>query len=47
MPKQIKTGTMMYPSIIRLCDDNLLNTNCSSQNDFIEEATKFYVGYLN
>ena len=47
MPKRIKTGTMMYPSIIKLCDDNLLSANCASRNDFIEEAVRFYVGFLN
>ena len=45
--KRIKTGTMMLPSIIKLCDDNLKPSNCLSRNDFIEEAIKFYVGYLN
>jgi len=45
--KRIKTGTMMFPSIIKICDDNLVVANCLSRNDFIEEAIKFYVGYLN
>lgn len=45
--KRIKTGTMMLPHIIKLCDDNLKLANVSSRNDFIEEAIKFYVGFLN
>ncbi|MDE8082516.1 hypothetical protein PT105_07725 [Erysipelothrix rhusiopathiae] len=44
---RIKTGTMMFPEIIKLCDDNLELSNTKSRNDFIEEAIKFYVSYLN
>lgn len=44
---RIKTGTMLFPEIIRLCDDNLELANTKSRNDFIEEAIKFYVSYLN
>jgi len=44
---RIKTGTMLFPSIIKLCDDNLTNANCSSRNDFIEESILFYIGFLN
>ncbi len=44
---RIKTGTMMYPKIIQLCDDNIKKANVKSRNDFIEESVKFYVGYLN
>ena len=47
LEKRIKTGTMMYPSIIKICDDNLKASNCASRNDFIEEAVKFYIGFLN
>lgn len=48
MTKQrIKTGTMMFPEIIKLCDDNLDLANTKSRNDFIEEAIKFYASYLN
>lgn len=45
--KRIKTGTMMFPEIIKLCDDNLELANTKSRNDFIEEAIKCYVSYLN
>ncbi len=45
--KRIKTGTMMFPHIIKICDDNLKLANVTSRNDFIEEAVKFYAGYLN
>lgn len=45
--QRIKTGTMMKPSIIKLCDENLIKSNTKSRNDFIEEAVLFYVGYLN
>ena len=38
---------MMSPEIIQLCDDNLELANVKSRNDFIEEAIKFYVSYLN
>ena len=44
---RIKTGTMLFPEIIKLCDDNLELSNTKSRNDFIEEAIKFYVSYLN
>lgn len=44
---RIKTGTMMFPEIIQLCDNNLELANAKSRNDFIEEAIKFYVSYLN
>lgn len=44
---RIKTGTMMFPKIIQLCDDNLELANVKSRNDFIEEAVKFYVSYIN
>ncbi|NLZ76125.1 MAG: hypothetical protein GX914_06455 [Erysipelotrichia bacterium] len=47
MDKRIKTGTMMYPRIIKICDDNLDISNASSRNDFIEQAIQFYVGYLH
>lgn len=47
MKNRIKTGTMMFPEIIKLCDDNLEIANTRSRNDFIEEAVKFYVSYLN
>ena len=47
MKKQrIKTGTMLTPNIIQLCDDNLENAKCKSRNDFIEDAIMFYTGYL-
>lgn len=47
MNSRIKTGTMMFPEIIKLCDDNLELSNTKSRNDFIEEAIQFYVSYLN
>ncbi len=47
MKNRIKTGTMMFPEIIQLCDDNLKLANTKSRNDFIEDAIKFYVSYLN
>lgn len=47
MSTRIKTGTMMFPEVIKLCDDNLELSNTKSRNDFIDEAIKFYVSYLN
>ena len=47
MSYRIKTGTMMFPDIIKLCDDSLELANTKSRNDFIEEAIKFYTSYLN
>ena len=47
MTKRIKTGTMMLPSVVKLCDDNLSLANVSSRNDFIEDAIRFYIGFLN
>lgn len=38
---------MIFPEIIQLCDDNLELANVKFRNDFIEEAVKFYVSYLN
>lgn len=37
----------MRPHIIELCDTNLKKSNTKSRNDFIEEAIKHYVNYLN
>lgn len=45
--KKIRTGTMLYPNIIRLCDDNKYYANVKSRNDFIEKAILHYVGYLH
>lgn len=45
--KKIKTGTMLYPSTIKLCDNNLSKANVKSRNDFIDKAIIFYVDYLN
>ena len=44
--KKIKTGTMMLPTIIKLCDSNLKIAGVKSRNDFIEKAILFYVDYL-
>ncbi len=45
--QRIKTGTMLTPNIIQLCDDNIENAKCKSRNDFIEDAIMFYAGYFN
>lgn len=45
--QRIKTGTMMFPETIQLCDDHLEIANVKSHNDFIEETVKFYASYLN
>lgn len=45
--KKIKTGTMLLPKTIKMCDDNLKLANVKSRNDFIEKAILFYVSYLN
>lgn len=45
--KKIKTGTMLLPKTIIMCDDNLKLANVKSRNDFIEKAILFYVSYLN
>ena len=47
MSTRIKTGTMLFPKIVQLCEDNLELANTKSRNDSIEEAIKFYVSYLN
>ncbi|MDE8087818.1 hypothetical protein PT077_08360 [Erysipelothrix rhusiopathiae] len=44
---KIKTGTMMHPDTIILCDKNISLANSKSRNDFIEQAIQFYVGYLH
>lgn len=44
--KKIKTGTMLLPKTIIMCDDNLKLANVKSRNDFIEKSILFYVGYL-
>ena len=46
-PIKIKTGTMLYPHIIKICDDNILKANVKSRNDFIESAIVHYVNSLN
>lgn len=45
--KKVRTGTMLYPKTIKLCDNNITKANVSSRNDFIEKAINFYVGFLN
>ena len=45
--KKVRTGTMLYPKTIKLCDNNITKANATSRNDFIEKAINFYVGYLN
>lgn len=45
--KKIKTGTMLLPNTIRLCDDNIFLSNSKSRNEFIEKAIKHYVSYLH
>ncbi len=44
---RIRVGTMMHPDVVKICDENIVNTSSESRNDFIEEAILFYVGYLN
>lgn len=44
--KKIRTGTMLYPKIIRLCDNNINKANVKSRNDFIAKAIEHYAGYL-
>ena len=46
MKRKIKTGTMLSRKTIKLCDENLVNANVKSRNDFIGKAIEFYVGYL-
>ena len=38
---------MIFPEIIKLCDENLALANTKSRNDLIEESIKIYVSYLN
>ncbi len=45
--KKVRTGTILYPKTIKLCDNKITKANVSSRNDFIEKAINFYVGYLN
>lgn len=45
--KKIRTGTMLYPSTIKLCDKYSEIANVDSRNNFIEKAIHFYVGYLD
>ena len=47
MKNRIKTGAMMCPEIIEMCDKNLHLANCDSRNDFIENAVKHYSSFLN
>ncbi len=45
--KKIRTGTMLYPDILNLCDINKTKANAQSRNDFIEKSILHYVGYLH
>ena len=45
--KRVKTGIALLPSAIALCDRTLGLARARSRNDFVEDAIKFYAGYLN
>lgn len=47
MEKKEKQAEWLYPSTKELMVDHLKAANATSQSDFIEDAIKFYSGYLD
>jgi len=45
--KRVKCGLAIAPSVLKLCDVNIKLAKVVSRNDFVEQAIKFYAGYLN
>ena len=43
---KIKTTIWIYPSLLQRVDSWLEQDNCSSRSEFIDNAVRFYSGYL-
>ena len=43
---KIKTTIWIYPSLLQRVDSWLEQDNCSSRSEFIDNAVRFYIGYL-
>ena len=48
MPRQkIKFALRIYPETMQQVKEFMDRDNCQTQNEFIEKAIRFYVGYLS
>ena len=43
----IRTGIYISRSLLKQCDENIPKTNASSRSDFISDAVKMYIAWLN
>jgi len=43
---RIKPGLLLQAEVIQMCDANLQTANCRSRNEYVENAIRFYTGYL-
>ena len=43
---KIKTTIWIYPSLLQRVDSWMEQDNCSSRSEFIDNAVRFYIGYL-
>ena len=43
---KIKTTIWIYPSLLQRVDSWLAQDNCDSRSEFIDNAVRFYIGYL-
>jgi metal-responsive CopG/Arc/MetJ family transcriptional regulator len=42
-----RTAFWIEKNLLRRCDANLEAANCRSRNEFVSEAIRFYIAYLN
>lgn len=47
MDKKERQTVWLYPSTKKLIESHLGSANCSSQSEFVENAIRFYCGYLD
>lgn len=43
----VRTGIYINRSLLKLCDENIPKTNASSRSEFISDAVKMYIAWLN
>lgn len=43
----IRTGIYISRSLLKQCDENIPKTNASSRSEFISDAVKMYIAWLN
>lgn len=43
----IRTGIYISRSLLKQCDENMSKTNATSRSEFISDAVKMYIAWLN